>query len=458
MEPWWNGPLRAQFDGRRVVLAGAVAAAWTEHIELLRSIGVEDLLVIATEGRGAGRQPDVPTVVVEPPPGLPMLESIRFGNRTLADPTPEIRAALAEFDPGREALVVGTFLNTTPALDGRDFLAYRRREWEALEDKVVVDGFWDRAGVDRQPSIVVDRAAARDAAPSLDRGQGTVWAADARDGFNGGGSGTYWVADEESADRADSELAGVCDRVRVMPFLDGIPCSIHGIVLPDGVIALRPVEMVVLRRGTRFVYAGCATFWDPPTSVREQMRHIARIVGAQLASEVDFRGTFTVDGVATVDGFWPTELNPRFGAGIMTIARASNLPILMLNDLIVGGQSLGRPAEEIEVELLAAADDHRGGGTWKGGFELGVEMIDRPARRTPTGAWSWSQDGDRADALITAGQGFRRCRYEPTTTPIGPSTAPLAVAFWEFADRELGTDLGPLTAPPDPGASVTSGV
>ena len=31
-----------------------------------------------------------------------------------------------------------------------------------------------------------------------------------------------------------------------MPFLDGVPCSIHGVCFPDGVAALRPVEMVTL--------------------------------------------------------------------------------------------------------------------------------------------------------------------------------------------------------------------
>jgi len=456
MEPWWITPLREEFDGRRVVLAGAVAAAWTEHIELLRSVGVGEILVIATEGRGTGPQPDVPTLVVEPPPGLPMIESIRFGNDVLAHPTQEMRAALDDFDPGSTALAVGTFLNTAPSLDGRPFLAYRRPEWEALEDKVVVDAFWDRAGVDRQPSIVVERQVAREAAASLDRGQGTVWAADARDGFNGGGSGTFWVADEESADRAETELAPMCDRVRVMPFLDGIPCSLHGIVLPDGIIALRPVEMIVLRSGTRFVYAGCATYWDPPTTVREQMRNIVRQAGAQLAADVDFRGTFTVDGVVTDSGFWPTELNPRFGAGIMTIARASHLPILMLNDLIVSGRSLGRSAAEIETDLLAAADEHRGGGTWRGGFEPTSEMVDRPICRTASGGWRWAGDGESPDGLVTAGNRSRRCTYDPATTPRGPSTGPLAAGFWEFADRELGTDLGALTAAPDPGAGVTT--
>ena len=100
------------------------------------------------------------------------------------------------------------------------------------------------------------------------------------------------------------------DRVRVMPFLEGIATSIHGIVLPDGVVALRPVEMVTLRRGHELRYSGCATFWDPPDEIREEMRDVARRVGERLRAEVDFRGAFTVDGVATADGLPADRAEP----------------------------------------------------------------------------------------------------------------------------------------------------
>ena len=59
----------------------------------------------------------------------------------------------------------------------------------------------------------------------------------------------------------------------------------------------------------------------PAGGVREEMREAARRVGEQLRAEVEFRGAFTLDGVATADGFRPTELNPRFGAGLEVITR-----------------------------------------------------------------------------------------------------------------------------------------
>lgn len=431
-----------------MVLAGAVAAAWTEHIVHLREAGVADLLIVATEGRGIGSAPDLPTVVIEPPDGLTMMERIRFGVDALESPPDAVVDALDDFDPAGDAVVVGSFLNTAPELAGRPFFSYRRPEWLALEDKVVVDAFWDRAGVDHQPSVIVELGVASDAAVDIDQGAGTVWAADARDGFHGGATQTYWVADPASRDRAVDGLTPVCNHVRVMPFVDGIPCSIHGIVLPDGTAVLRPVEMVTLRRGRDFVYAGCATFWDPPDAVRHQMRDIARRVGAQLVAEVDFRGTFTVDGVAAPNGFWPTELNPRFGAGINTIARASGLPILMVNELIVGGQDIARSAADLEQELVAAADAHRGGGTWIHGLGA-IEHVDaRPVVVTEDG-FRWAEPSEQPTGTFSAGDAFARCTYEPSAVEVGPSTAPLAVHFWAFADRQLGASLGTLTAAPD---------
>ena len=54
-----------------------------------------------------------------------------------------------------------------------------------LEDKVVVDDLWDELGVARAPSEVVpaDPAALPAATRRLDRGAGTAWAGDARQGL-----------------------------------------------------------------------------------------------------------------------------------------------------------------------------------------------------------------------------------------------------------------------------------
>jgi hypothetical protein len=448
MDAWWEEPLRALFERRDVILAGAVQAAWTEMVGDLRALGVGDVLVVATEGRGVGPVPDVPAVVVDPPPGLSMMERLHHGLATLTDPPPEVRAALDEFDPRHDAVVVGSFLNTAPALAGRPFLAHRWPSWVALEDKVVIDAFWDRAGIRRSPSAVVPVDEAPAAAAVLDRGSGTVWAADARDGLHGGATKVRWVDSE--VDRAVAELGPMCDRVRVMPFVEGIPCSIHGIVLPDGIAVLRPVEMVTLRRGRELVYAGCATFWDPPAAIRDEMRAVARRAGEQLAAEVGFRGAYTVDGVATVDGFWPTELNPRFGAGLRTITRAvGEVPVLLLNDLIVAGHGIGRSAGDLEAELVTRSDQRRGGGTWMLGLQEGLPGVEG-AVAVEQGRWRWAATDESPAGHVSAGERFVRNTYVPAMVCAGPPSAPLAAAFWDFVDAELGAATGGLTAPADP--------
>jgi hypothetical protein len=239
--------------------------------------------------------------------------------------------------------------------------------------------------------------------------------------------------------------------VRVMPFLDGVPCSIHGIVYPDDVVALRPVEMVTLRGARGFFYAGCATFYDPPPATRAHMRDLAVTVGAALRADVGFRGAFTVDGVATSDGFLPTELNPRMGAGIVLLQRGMpDLPLQLLLDAVVGGIDLGYDPAELEADLLATADAHRAGGTWSAVAGVSAE----PQGDTPLAfrrdAWAWANDSEAPAGKLTVGPGpvgaFVRCAFDPTQTPAGPSVGERAAAFWAFADRELGTGVGPLSA------------
>src|SRR6266536_534005 len=188
-----RGRLAPLVAGRKVVLAGSPLAGLTRTCKRLRELGAERSFLLAT-GRGTG-------------------------------PVPEPDQA--------EQLVLDPRL---PA-------------WRRLEDKVLVDELWDVLGVERAPSAVVpaETRALRAAARGLDRGAGTAWAGDAREGFNGGATYLRWVRTPDDEAEAGAFLAAHCARARVMPFLEGIPCSIHGIVFPDGVAALRPVEMVTLR-------------------------------------------------------------------------------------------------------------------------------------------------------------------------------------------------------------------
>jgi hypothetical protein len=460
-DPDYEAVLRPLVDGRRVILAGGPVAAFTATAGLVRRLGADAVLVVGSEGRGVGPppEPDVAAwVAVDVPPSASVVDVVRAGNRMLRDPAAVVRDAVEQFDPTGAALVIGSFLNENPDLLGRPFLAYRRPEWLALDDKTVIDALWDEIGVERAPSAVVavESDAADRASAALDAGAGTVWAADASQGWHGGAEGLRWVRRPADVDGAKRAFAGRAQHVRIMPFLEGVPCSIHGIVYPDQVIAVRPVEQISLRRteAPTFFYAGCATFYDPPAAITRAMRAMARRVGEHLRSSVAFRGAFTIDGVVGTDGFLPTELNPRSGAGLVTILRTQpTLPLQLLLDALVGDQDLSYDPLRLEATLVAGADAQRSGGTWRLLPATTVARAGEPVVGGPDG-WRWPVDGERPTGSLTTGPSsvgsFVRLDALADQTPRGPSFAPAAAAFWAFADRELGTGVGglePATAP-----------
>ena len=146
-----------------------------------------------------------------------------------------------------------------------------------------------------------------------------------------------------------------------MPFLEGVPCSIHGMVLPDGTAVFRPVELAILRdAGRRFVYGGQGTSWDPADRDREEMRDLVRRTGEHLRERADYRGAFGIDGVMTADGFRPTELNPRFSGGLNTLARGvGHAAFSLLQYALVAGRDPGVSTAELERWALAAMDAER---------------------------------------------------------------------------------------------------
>jgi hypothetical protein len=429
----WVDQLRPVFAGRRVIVTSQVLAAATSVVQALHRLGADDVLVVASGGPGTGELPDAECLSLEVDvSGLSLHQSIQRSHEAFADLPAWLVERLDGFDPEHRALALGDFLNELIELAGRPFLAYRRPDWVRLDDKTVVDAFWDRAGVARAPSRVVpaEREAVLAVADELDRGGGVVVAVDSSKGWTGGGAGVRRIRRDGDAEPALSEWTG--QRVRVMPFLEGIPCSIHGIVVAGTVVALRPVEMVVLRRdGGEFLYCGCSSFWDPPPEGREQMREVARRAGAALRDEVRYRGAFTVDGVMTDEGFLPTELNPRNGAGLVMMARTldDELPLQLLLDALVGEvEADWRPAQ-LESLLVEHFDAHRAGGTWRG-----VPVAIEPGEL--------DLDGGHLSVGPSPIGTFLRLTLEGA---VGESVGPRATAFWSWADERWGLGLGPLS-------------
>jgi len=451
---YWLEAMRPTFEGKKVILAGDVIAGLIPRARMIRRLGAESTFMLATEGMGTGDAPteeDGHWFAMDAPHSENIVEAIHAGQQLLANLPQHAKEALDWYDPNHEAMVVGGFLHEQPSVGDRRSLAYRKPEWLSLEDKTVIDSIWDKIGVKREPSEVVpvNKDSILAATKRIDEGDGVVWGSDSREGINGGATGVRWVRSDKDIDQALEYFQQHCDQLRVMPFLEGIPCSIHGMVFPEYVAAFRPVEMIVLRKpdSSEFFYAGTASFYDPAPADREEMREAAKNVGNALRDMVNFRGVFTIDGVMTKDGFRPTELNPRYGAGVMPLLKGlPDLPLELIAQAVISGSDKDFKPKQLEELIIKTADEERGGGTWCT-IPAHLPQIDkRPVKLTESG-WQWAADNDDRDGNLLVGPSplGSFIRFAPTSSiPIGPSFAPLARDFWRFIDENMDSQIGRL--------------
>jgi hypothetical protein len=443
------------YAGRPVVLGPGILAGYTPVIARLRALGCPVLVLSTGTGAGPVPEPGECTVVETPlPPTASMTEEVRVLDRVTRSLPPAVVAAIEAFDPARQALwQTSPFVTTDEPILGRTVTGGRPAAWAALEDKMTADDVWDAAGVDRAPRRVcpVDVAALEQASAELATPLGVVWSGDARDGVNGGGNFVRWVLDERDRVAAYAFFAPRCDRVRVLPFLDGVPCSIHGMVLPSGTAVFRPVELATLRRpSTRsFVYGGLSTWWDPPPADRDDMRRAACRVGDHLAAAHGYRGAFGIDGVLTADGFRPTELNTRASAGVSTIGQADPAFFRLLQDHLVAGLDPGLTVADLE-SVLPLIDARRAGrpsavgqGVSVGGtFGYDVSLLDGRLVEA---------DAPTGTTLVTADTpvGFFAKLDPCTVLRPGDRLAPLNVTLMAHLDAAYGAGFGALEAAPD---------
>jgi hypothetical protein len=457
-QPDVRAALRRMFDGRPVVITGGPLAGLGRLVPDVTELSGR-LPFLLANGVGTGPVPgpgDAEMHLLPEGSAASVVAATHAQIKILADLPADALAALEAWDPDRQAVVLASPFFTGTEIAGRPVIGGRRPEWAALEDKTIADALWDAAGVPRATARVVASsydvltAAARDVAQGL----GTVWSGDAREGFNGAGEYVRWVRDEQQAHDASDFFAVHCDRVRVMPFLDGVPCSIHGVVFPDGVAALRPVEMVSLRSvddGARdqFVYGGMSTHWDPAESDREAMREVARRVAERLAVQVGYLGGFSVDGVVTADGFLPTELNPRFSGGLGAIAKGlPDFPLQLVLSALVSGFDTGLTAAQFESMLVDSADTHRWGG---GGLSLAsvhpTETDERSIIVSGNDVRMAHEDEPSHGVLMLGPSAVGAyLRFEPHADRVlpGRSIAPMVASAFALADHTWGTGIGRL--------------
>jgi hypothetical protein len=448
--------LMQRYADRPVVVGPGILAARTELVSWLRQVGSTVLCLVYARGAGP-KPPDADCVVVdvEAPPTANVTEEMRVLDHLARHLPDHAVAAIEAFDPeGRAVWVGGPFVTTDEPILGRPVVSGRPTAYLALEDKMLADGIWDAAGVERVPCEIVpaDPAALDEATRRLAGPLGAVWSGDTRDGFNGGGDYVRWVRDATDQARALAFFLPRCDRVRVMPFLDGVPCSIHGMVLPDGTAVLVPVEISILRdeHARTFTYGGLSTFWRPPEADREAMREAARRVGEHLRATHGYRGAFGVDGVLTADGFRPTELNSRGSAGWTQVTHVDRRMFGLLQDALVLGEDPGVRVADVEALLplveaepsgraVALAKDTTVGDitealTWDGHrFDVAAPGVDTAnvlvMADTPSGLFA------KVDPCSALYRGVR--------------LAQVNLALYDLLEREYGVHVGDLSIAPD---------
>ncbi|MXY55313.1 MAG: hypothetical protein F4029_03895 [Gammaproteobacteria bacterium] len=453
---YYNDLLRPLFADRKFLIAGPIAVGLGGLARRLNGLGAQrPFLIAGSEGTGALPSPEEAELHVLGLDSKDILEEHRDLEQVIDDLPGELRRAIDAWDPtGSASFIFSSPLAASRTVAPRRPYGARPAAWAALEDKVQIDAFWDAAGIARAPSRIVpaDYDAITTAAEALDRGLGTVWAADARDGTHGGGLGLRWVRPGDDGRTSYASLRRMADRVRVMPFLEGIPASIHGIVFPDAVTVFRPVEMVVLRPadGDRLFYAGCATAFDPNPDDRASMRDAAYRAGKALRDDVGYRGPFGIDGILGEDGYVPTEMNARFGAGLAPLAAGlPDLPLAPLCLAIIHGEQLDYRPDLFERAVVESADTHRTCAGWsvtRTTFdESGVLEVVRDGDE-----YRRSRSGEESHGTLQFGPsvmgGFVRFVLHATRIKRGSSTAPEVVRALRLADRALGTDFGELHA------------
>ena len=461
--------LRPIVAGRKWLLFAEHLAGLTAVVRGIRALGADrPLALAAANGTGALPDPDEAFTHLAPLPSQPddISHAFHVFESSLGSPPANVASAIDEWDPDRCAVSAGAIvLGDVPHVHGRPRYGRRDPRWASLEDKACVDEFWDRCGIPRAPSAIAssDAGELQRASAQLDQGQGTVWSGDTSRFIHGGGTGTRWVRGAEQFAKTASVFSRNYRRVRVMPFLEGIPCSIHGVVLGDAVAVLRPIEMVIFRRPgeSEFVYSGFNSFWEPADADWQAMRALARLVGENLRDRLGYRGPYTIDGVLTADGFLPTELNARVGGAMSLYAHElPEFPFYPLLWAATEGESLDFRPEAFEGLLLGVLKrEARGrchttvsgsspfGGETKS-FGLEVESDGGGFRLSSADASSTSGISGASVGKLTVGPStmgtFLRFEPDPLRTPRGPSLAPAVRGAFVCAERELGIAVGRL--------------
>ena len=455
--------VRTVVAGRPWIVATGVVVASLRIAKELMGLGATKVLAIGMS-RGTGSLENEHEWIQLLDLGMAdvpdMMDAIRLEEQTFGNLPDDVISLVKDFDPTQQARVVGNIYSGHESIAGRKTIGFRPKSWQDLEDKMIVDTLWDQAGVRRAPSRIVTLSEYSfevlwtSIVPRYDWGSGTVWVGDNKSGWHGGAKMLRWVRDKKDAESAFDFFAASCDTIRVMPFMDGIPCSIHGWVFKDKTIGLRPCEMLIFQcEGvSQLTYSGASTNWKPTESHRQEMVESVVKVGDHLRETVGYRGSFTMDGVMTSQGFMPTELNPRFGGALNRMsASLPDLPLYLMHLCTVEGLELDVEPESLGRLIVEAAEQNpiiRGMYVLEGVY--GLDPDECSVLLNPSGQWYQAPDDSKAPACIlrlgtaTAGT-FVFVDVPAGYVSRGESAAPILASLFAFAGEHWSLSIPILT-------------
>lgn len=332
--------LRRHWNGARVVM---LVRHWDQSaramIEEAERCGAAVTAVISAS-RPVGAQPEAryPLCAADDQRDLGKLAFDQW----IAHPPAGIEAWLHGLDPECRCVVFAPPGTGASEFCRRAVVGWRSPETALIEDKTIIDGVWSRTGIPSPAHMIASADDSRlwDHVRRIDGGGGVVVAIDSSQGHIGDAHGLVWIKTQDDLQAACDWFRGRTARVRIAEFVAGVPCSILGMVLEDGVAVFDPIEIVTLRdRQRRLIFCGSSTWWRPSEHDCAEMRHHTRAAGEYLASDRAYRGIYSVDGILSPRGFVATELNPRHASGLGIRKALPDFPLYLFNRSVQSGIS-----------------------------------------------------------------------------------------------------------------------
>ncbi len=313
------------FD-QRFILVGAPKAWMTGGSELiaknLMDLGAQKVLMIVNESYLQNNITDFPRdyyigIKVPGSNERDYLKQMATYFTAIGDNAVTLEQQLREYDPGHRAMVIGPAWLKGKELLGRKVIGYRPDQWTEFEfDKIGVDRFFDSVGVPRANSLVVETKHFdfQDCWRRYDQGKGIVLVGEGK--FTGG-SGLLFVKNRNSVTVVHGWLRNKSiSKLKVVSNLSGPAFCSHGFVLNDSCVTTQPYESISLEKCVEgeIEWVGSSSALVVREDVCNRIHRFTEQVGSQLRQTLNYRGSFSLDGVLTPDGPKFTEINTRMGA------------------------------------------------------------------------------------------------------------------------------------------------